>query len=207
MNLTMGTTPFRWWQMDNWCAPVDLAAIPPPGDSVWEIEYANDCEMGKRTTRCLLPPWDAAVGSMLAPLHIQSWTMRLGVIVEPDPRSHGAGLHVTSPGGWLNCHLDYDLHPQDRTKRRALNLIAFLNPEWREEWGGALCLCDPLGAVVKRIYPAPGRLVAFECSDLSYHAVDPITGPVERVTAAVYLLAAATGAETRRRALFTPKRS
>jgi predicted 2-oxoglutarate/Fe(II)-dependent dioxygenase YbiX len=98
------------------------------------------------------------------------------------------------------------LHPKVNGKIRALNLIAFLNPEWQEFWGGALCLCDPMGNVVKKIYPTPGRLVAFECSDLSYHSVERITGPHERVTLAVYFLTDATGQETRRRALFMPTR-
>jgi hypothetical protein len=42
--------------------------------------------------------------------------------------------------------------------------------------------------------------------DLSYHGVEPITGPAERVSVAAYYLTPAAPANTRRRALFLPRR-
>jgi 2OG-Fe(II) oxygenase superfamily len=197
-----GTKPFRWWVIDNWCEPVSISDIPPECDYRWEARYENDLERGKRTTRQIPPAFDFIFNRLTSFNCEAAWCARTGEILERDPTNHGGGLHVTRSGGYLACHLDYDLHPKLTGKRRALNLIAFLNPEWREEWGGALCLCDPMGEVVKRIFPAPGRLAAFETHDTSYHAV----GPEQRVSAAVYLLADATGHETRKRALFMPLR-
>lgn len=210
MNLMHGTAPFPWWVFDNWCEPVPLSAIPGMDDPIWEACYANDCESGKRTTRDpeqlgeeVRRIWDRlrASGSEWC------WSCRVGQEVWHDPTVHGGGLHVTTPGGWLNVHLDYDVHPHLPGFTRKLNLIAFIHPEWREEWGGALVLCDPMGGVVKRISPEPGRLVAFECSDVSYHGVEEITGPMERVSLAAYLLTMASGLETRKRALFMPSRA
>lgn len=205
-----GSDPVRWWVFDGWHeSHGEVAfwnAVPGPAWEGWEAKYDNDAERGKRTTRRIdwLPLWGPLFGRMrrLA----GEWSERLGYAVEDDPYMHGGGLHVTGPGGYLSCHLDYDLSPVVLGKRRALNLIAFLNPEWREEWGGALCLCDPVGNVVRRFYPAPGRLLAFETNDLSYHAVEEVTGPAERVTAAVYFLAEPGPWNVRRRAMFLPKR-
>lgn len=203
-----GGDPVRWWAFDGVVEPIDLRRLPLAHDgTAWEARYDNDAERLKRTTR--FAHWLGYVAPGLFP-HLRGqaaeWSGRLGYAVEDDPTLHGGGLHVTAPGGHLATHLDYDRHPHITDRRRALNLIAFLNPEWREEWGGALVLCDPLGAVVTRLYPRPGRLVAFEVGDLSYHGVEPVTGPAERVTAAVYYLSAATPANTRRRALFLPAR-
>lgn len=206
MNLSFGTEPVRWWIIERWCQPVFMSDIPPENDPVWEASYDNDLECGKRTTRQVPPAFEYVFGRLYCSHISRSWSARCGYELGHDPTQHGAGLQVTRPGGYLACHLDYDRHPKLPDKRRALNVIVFLNPDWREEWGGALCLCNPMGEVVKRIYPAPGRLVAFECNDLSYHSVERITGPVERVTAAVYLLAQATGRETRQRAMFLPVR-
>lgn len=202
-----GSDPVRWWVFDGVTTPVRLDDVPHKADPYWEARYENDCEKGKRTSRLVERPegfarqlpWLRGAGVY--------WSKTLGYPVEDDPTLHGGGLHVTESGGWLSPHLDYDLHPHLPGKRRALNLIAFLNSEWRKEWGGALVLCDPMGAVVKRVYPAPGRLVAFEVGDLSYHGVEPVTGPVERVTAAVYYLSEANASNTRKRALFLPKRA
>lgn len=200
-----GVGPVRWWVFEDWDV-ARLGVVPGKDDPVWEVGYDNDCERGKRTTRSFaqFPGLTGVITRMTG--RGVGWSGRLGYPVELDETLHGGGLHVTEPGGHLSCHLDYDLHPLLPGKRRALNLIYFLNPEWREEWGGVLVLCDPMGVAVTRLYPRPGRLVAFEVSDLSYHGVEPVTGPVERVTAAVYYLSAATSANTRKRALFLPNR-
>lgn len=206
MNQTAGTVPFRWWCFDGWCPPVQLEKLPAEASPLWEAHYSNDCEMGKRTTRALIEPWSRVMEVMESTSSVATWCELLGYSVNPDRHHHGGGLHVTDPGGWLNVHLDYALHPHEKTKVRSLNLIAFLNPEWKQEWGGALVLCDALGVVRKRVYPEPGRLFAFEVSDVSYHGVETITGPVQRVTCACYLLGEASGHETRQRALFMPLR-
>lgn len=134
------------------------------------------------------------------------WSARLGYAVEPDPTMHGGGLHVTAPGGHLNCHLDYDRHPVLPGRRRALNVILFLHPAWEPGWGGEFYLADPLGRPVASLAPEPGAVVAFEVSDVSYHGVLPVTGPAERVSYAEYYLAPAGPEHTRERALFMPTR-
>lgn len=203
-----GTEPVRHWVFDGAVEPGPVGHVPGAHDPCWEARYDNDAERGKRTTRH--PDWLAHVAPCLATMRgavsVARWSRILGYPVDDDPTLHGGGLHVMGADSVLGVHLDYDLHPHVPGKRRALNLIAFLNPQWREEWGGALVLCDPLGRVAKRIYPAPGRLVAFETNDLSYHGVERVTGPVERVTAAAYLLADAGPHNTRRRAMFLPAR-
>jgi Rps23 Pro-64 3,4-dihydroxylase Tpa1-like proline 4-hydroxylase len=183
-----------------------LDQLPEYHAPCWEAHYENDCERGKRTTRQLLEPWSRVMTVLESDASVAAWIEHLGYQVETDPTHHGGGLHVTEPGGWLNVHLDYDRHPIVPRTRRALNLIAFLNPEWKESYGGALILCASGGTPFKRVYPAPGRLFAFEVSDVSYHGVEQVTGPIPRVTCACYFLAPATGRETRTRALFMPTR-
>jgi Rps23 Pro-64 3,4-dihydroxylase Tpa1-like proline 4-hydroxylase len=47
------------------------------------------------------------------------------------------GLHTHARGGKLNVHLDYDIHPKLELQRY-LNLIIYLTPGWKPEWGGGL---------------------------------------------------------------------
>ncbi len=204
------TVPYRHWivkQCDEFPLAAPLDCLPGRDDPRWEARYDNDCESGKRTLRDLtgIPElkkrWDDFV-LMVEPDILHPPIPR----VELDPTTWGGGLHVTEPGGWLNCHLDFDRCPKIPTHRRALNAIGFLNQEWKPEWGGAFCLYNPAGEVVKRIYPEPGMVLAFECSDVSYHGVEKVTGPVERVTLAAYYLAEAGPTNTRTRALFMTTR-
>jgi hypothetical protein len=199
--------PFRYWIWDRWCAP----CRPLPPDLPWEAEYANDCERGKRTLRAtaaLPPEYREAFAEFDRPDTIREWGWYTGVTgLHPDPSMHGAGLHVTDPGGWLQVHVDYERHPARPHLERRLSVIVFLHPEWRPEWGGQLLLCDPAGRKVAEIDPWPGRLVAFENGPVSYHGVRRTSphGP-PRVSAAAYFLAPARPQAARTRALFIPNR-
>lgn len=210
------TEPFPLWVCETGLTGVEPTDLPPADASLWRepgtgAVYENDCERGKRATRDVtrLPP---EVARLLAWLRSDAmtglWAERTGIAgLADDPTLHGGGLHVLAGGGWLNTHLDYARHPTLSDLERRLNLVLFLNPEWREEWGGAFEACAPSGSPVQRVYPAPGRLVAFETTDLSYHGVAGTRPDApERATLAVSYLAPARPSATRERALFLPSR-
>ena len=103
-----------------------------------------------------------------------------------DPTRHGAGAHMLPIGGFLDPHLDCDVHPKTGY-RRAQNAILFLD-DFLPAWGGDLFLYAPdLSGQAKRITPKAGRVVVFDCDDKSYHGVPgPICGPIPRRSLAVY---------------------
>ena len=59
----------------------------------------------------------------------------------PDYDFVGGGLHQIERGGKLDIHSDFNLL-YGTTRRRALNLILYLNKNWEEEYGGHLELWD-----------------------------------------------------------------
>lgn len=207
--------PVRWFMIDNAVSPRLEWSVPPAdatgpdGKPLW-VGYDNDCESGKRATRELGASDLAWANEVLDSLHdgemLGACKDAFGFAGEPDPFLHGGGLHVTRPGGFLNCHLDYSRHPHLLGKRRAVNIIVFCHAYWERAWGGLLYLADPMGEPVILFEPKPGRLVAFETNDLSYHGVTKVTGPAERVSIATYLLTDASDRDTRKRALFMPNR-
>lgn len=86
-----------------------------------------------------------------------------------DPYLDGAGLHETLPGGWLDVHADFNFHGVCFLDRR-VNLLVYLNRDWREEWGGHLELWDrELRECRARIAPTFNRTVIFNTSDISFH--------------------------------------
>ena len=86
----------------------------------------------------------------------------------PDPYFGGGGLHQIEPGGFLKIHADFNWHPKLRLDRR-LNMLIYLNREWREEYGGHLELWDRERGCVSRILPLFNRTVIFSTSDHSLH--------------------------------------
>lgn len=210
MNVFHGTKPVRWWTVDGE-ALASLGVIPGKFWGGWEVKYENDLERSKRTTRDVAGPWlpiydDPPCRPVLDGFFADDselWGRVTGITgLTHDETLHGGGLQVMEPGGYLSPHLDCDFHPVQPAKRRALSLVKFLNPTWEKEWGGALVLCDPNGNMVTRIVPTPGTTVAFETTDLAFHGVEPITGPMERVTAAKSFWTWAG----RTRSLFLPNR-
>lgn len=194
-----GSKPFRHWIAPWTCPTVPLEWIHSPDSPAWEARYDNDLERGKRTMR-----GNSGRGELSCHDESKEWSDLTGIPgLEFDKTQHGGGLQVLAPGGYLCRHLDYDHHPVVPAKRRALSVVCFHNIEWKPEWGGALILCDPYGIPVTRIHPEPGKIVAFECTDFSYHGVEEVTGPFDRITTvASYLVPAG-----RTRALFIPNRS
>jgi hypothetical protein len=86
-----------------------------------------------------------------------------------DPYYTGGGFNYIRRGGHLDVHVDGNWHDAMQVHRR-LNLILYLNPAWRQEWGGQLKLYDdPNGEAKAFITPFTNRLFVFETHDYSFH--------------------------------------
>lgn len=85
-----------------------------------------------------------------------------------DDRLQGGGLHEVESGGSLGMHVDFN---RSGAMFRRLNLILFLNRDWRQEWGGAIELRDAPKNPTQTIIVPPlfNRLVIFEASEHSWH--------------------------------------
>ena len=94
-----------------------------------------------------------------------------------DPEYVGGGMHLMSSGARLDVHVDFNLI-ESRELHRRLNILLFLNREWRDEWEGQLELWD---AAVKRCYasiePRFNRCVVFATSETSFHGVREVLCP------------------------------
>ena len=68
-------------------------------------------------------------------------------------------------------HIDFNFHKRLRLDRR-INLIVYLNRDWREEYNGHLELWDrTMTRCVRKVLPVFNRCVVFSTTDTSY-AID-----------------------------------
>lgn len=118
----------------------------------------------------------------------------------PDPYFGGGGTHQIERGGFLKIHADFNVHPKLKLDRR-LNMLIYLNKDWRDEWGGHLELWDKeRRGAVKSIAPLFNRTVIFSTSDTSYHGhPHPLASPegVTRKSVSLYYYSAGRPAEER----------
>jgi len=184
-----------------------LAEFPSTGDRRWwsfdnererKLSGQNQAMFGP-TTRHLLEQFNTAVFIDF----LRDLTGIDGLV--PDPHFHGGGLHQILPGGYLDIHADFNRHPVTWLERR-LNLLLYLNRDWREDYGGALELWDrDMSACRQSILPVFNRCVVFSTDSFSHHGHPrPLTCPegMTRKSLALYYFtkerpAAETDAATR----------
>jgi len=96
----------------------------------------------------------------------------------PEPYFTGGGLNATMRGGLLDVHVDGNYHDSTGLHRR-LNALVYLNPKWRDDWGGEFGVYDETGTnCIKRVAPLHNRLVIFDSHDKSFHGLpDPLNFP------------------------------
>lgn len=99
----------------------------------------------------------------------------------PDPYFEGGGFHEIKPGGYLKMHVDFHKHKLTNLDRR-LNILVYLNEDWKEEYGGHFELWErDMSKSVKRILPVFNRLAMFSTTGYSWHGhPDPLSCPSDR---------------------------
>jgi hypothetical protein len=87
----------------------------------------------------------------------------------PDPYFMGAGFHEIKNGGHLSVHADFNHHKPMNLERR-INVLIYLNKDWKEEYGGQLELWDvDMTACQKSVLPVFNRCVVFNTTSKSNH--------------------------------------
>lgn len=98
-----------------------------------------------------------------------------------DELLEGGGMHLTGPGGRLDVHVDFNVLEKRKLFRR-LNILLYLNPTWRDEWGGQIELWDKeVKTCHFRSQPIMNKCLIFETSEISYHGVAPLKTPADVV--------------------------
>jgi Rps23 Pro-64 3,4-dihydroxylase Tpa1-like proline 4-hydroxylase len=119
-----------------------------------------------------MPPRTRELFSELQSQRTLEFVMKLSGIRDliSDPDLEGAGMHMVTPGGFLNVHTDFLTHTKRRSWSRHINLLLYLNKDWKEEWNGNLELWDgDLEHCVQSVAPAFNRCVIFNTLEKSYH--------------------------------------
>ena len=137
------------------------------------------------------PTLNAVAREFCSPRFVQYLVGLTGIEgLVPDWSMDGGGLHQTLRGGHLNVHADFSSHHTHENWARRVNILLYLNREWRDEWGGKLELWDrDMTACQDKVTPAGNRMLVFTTSDDSFHGhPDGLTCPedVARRSMALY---------------------
>ena len=206
-------TPFRHVVIDGFLSPsyakILLDAFPWPDSNLWKTP-SNKHTQGKSVMqgdKYHHMTWEAQqvldymTGAGMRYL-LGKW---FGIHeLQADHYYAEGGFHRIGRGGFLDPHADFSHHDLTGLERR-LNLILYLNPEWRSEWNGALNLYDKDLTPCAMYEPIYNRAVIFETSETSYHGhPEPLRCPenVYRRSLALYYYTEPRPERRRHRAIF-----
>jgi len=105
-----------------------------------------------------------------------------------DPKFHGGGLHMGGENSYLNMHADFNYHPVHNNWFRNLNMLLYLNKDWKPEYGGNLKLKDKRTKERTEVEVPMNRLAIMHCRGYTLHGYDKINFPKDtfRTSIAIY---------------------
>jgi Rps23 Pro-64 3,4-dihydroxylase Tpa1-like proline 4-hydroxylase len=148
-----------------------LDAFPQPRELPhWEYDDHRQVKLQYSAVESLPPPLRDLLYFLNCPSVLQFLERLTGIAgLIPDVYLTGSGLHQIEAGGKLNIHADFNQLAWLKLDRR-LNLMLYLNRDWKEEYEGHLELWDrSMTRCVKKILPIFNRCVIFTTTDNSYH--------------------------------------
>lgn len=192
----MAADPFPHIVIDDFLAPgvAEAAATEfPPLDAE---QWTNYLHVNERKFSHTDPStWGSTLQEILAELNSPRFVSFVGRLIGiedliPDPSLEGGGLHQSTTGGFLNMHADFTVHPHMRSWQRRANLLLYLNPGWKPEYGGDLELWSrDMTHCVEKVAPIANRMLIFTTDETSFHGhPEPMRCPegVARRSLALY---------------------
>jgi hypothetical protein len=89
-----------------------------------------------------------------------------------DPANHGGGLHQGQKNSFLDMHLDFNYHPLRTNWYRNMNLLFYLNKDWRPDYRGHLKLVDLRSGNKKELAVPFNRLIIQQTRAYTLHGYD-----------------------------------
>jgi len=185
----INATPYSNIYFDNFFNPEYLKMIleefPDFGKSEEDIHYtnANEDKYASKGEYRLGPNTRSFIHALNSQTFLEFLQELTGIkeTLIPDPYLEGGGLHQIKVGGYLKIHVDFHSHKLMNLDRR-LNILVYLNQDWKQEYGGDFELWDKdMRECVAKVAPIFNRLVIFSTTDYSWHGhPDPLTCPPDR---------------------------
>jgi hypothetical protein len=105
-----------------------------------------------------------------------------------DASFHGGGYHQGADGSFLDTHVDFNIHPHHDDWLRVLNILLYLNKDWKPEYDGSLLVRTDPKHEPRSVAPLFNRGVIMLTSDNTYHGYRKMSLPdgVTRKSIAAY---------------------
>lgn len=178
-NTFVSTPPFPMIVLDNFLPADHAEKMHKECISIPDSHWKNFTRRGSFMQECnnleICPNAFEFVNHMHSALGM-NWLTKVTGITDliPDPYLTGAGYSRSFRDHCLKIHTDFNWNDNLRL-HRMLSLIVYLDPEWKEEWGGALQFKDFNNEkVVQTILPMFNRAIIWRYHKRGFHGYPDI---------------------------------
>ena len=168
--------PYPHVVLDDFLAPEIYAAALREFPGTDRAEWTNYFHVNEHKRANVDPATWAPTLRMIAEVltgdEFLAWVSALSGFDDlvADWSMDGGGLHQCLTGGFLNVHADFTAHHRVHTWRRRVNLLLYLNEEWRPEWNGELELWSAdMARCDATVMPLGNRVLLFTTEVDAFH--------------------------------------
>lgn len=170
-------SPYPHIVLENFLNPAVLNQCIAEFDRLNETDgwinykHYNEDKRGLNKIDLLPETIKGTINELNSPAFLQWLSQITGIQgLQKDEGLEGGGIHQSTRGGFLNIHADFTVHPHHRNWQRRVNVLVYLNKDWKEDWGGKLELWDrKMKACEESVLPIFDRCVIFNTDADSYH--------------------------------------
>jgi hypothetical protein len=183
--------PFPHLIIDNFCDAARLEAmyekIPELNNKSRDYIFANN-KFEKSNYRELGQEFDELYLDLSSGKIDDFLSFIANEVVFVDPANHGGGLHQGKKNSFLDMHLDFNYHPLHKGWYRNMNLLLYLNKNWKPEYKGHLKLVDLRSGAEKEIEVPFNRMIIQQTRAYTLHGYELTNFPekVYRTSIATY---------------------
>lgn len=172
--------PFSYLIIDNFCDEDRLIqaykAIPELENKSRDYVFANN-KFEKSNYRVIHEGFDQLYSELNSERMNRFLSFVTNEEVFVDPKNFGGGLHQGKKNSYLDMHLDFNYHPLNKDWYRNLNLLLYLNYNWKPEYGGHLKIKDLRSGQTKALEVPFNRMIVQKTCGYTLHGYDMTSFP------------------------------
>jgi len=175
--------PFPYLVIDNFCNREKIESlytkIPELNNKSRDYMFAKN-KFEKSNYRELGSEFDELYTDLISDRMNEFLSFIANEDVFVDPENHGGGLHQGKKNSFLDMHLDFNYHPLKKSWFRNMNLLLYLNKDWKPEYKGHLKLMDRRTGEEKELEVPFNRMIIQQTRAFTLHGYDQTHFPENR---------------------------
>jgi Rps23 Pro-64 3,4-dihydroxylase Tpa1-like proline 4-hydroxylase len=172
--------PFPYLVIDNFCDTKKTEAlynqIPELNNKSRDYMFAKN-KFEKSNYRELGTEFDELYTDLISSRMNQFLSFISNEDIFVDPENHGGGLHQGKQNSFLDMHLDFNYHPLKKGWYRNMNLLFYLNKNWKPDYKGHLKLVDLRTNESKDLEVPFNRMIIQQTRAYTLHGYDQTNFP------------------------------